>query len=111
MRIIDSFKKLFQKKSTIKEEQTINVSQLDKLPVGTYVVLELNPGSIGQLANRIDSKSVNERVVRGLIKAHYVDDTNMLFYLEVVGIPEWGKQWEYPIYRHEIIKVRTAILP
>jgi hypothetical protein len=89
--------------------------KLDDIPYGTYVVLELNKDLLSQLkllgTTRFDQQVLDGGILQGLIKSHYTNDEGTIHYLEIIGIPAWGRRWEYVVYQHEIKKVRQLIRP
>lgn len=89
--------------------------KLNDIPHGTYVVLELNKDLLSQLkligTTRFDQQVLDQGILQGLVKAHYANDDGTLYYLEIIGIPAWGRRWEYTVYQHEIKKVRQLIRP
>lgn len=64
--------------------------RLLELPLGSYAVFDLNPDiCIQHLAkniNRFDQTVLNNRQLKGLVKAVYTTDTTKCIYVEVVGL-------------------------
>lgn len=105
MKLFEKFKTIFRKnKKKEKEEKD--------LYVGSYVVLELNKNILSQLRQgnslRYDSATVDKGVVKGIVKAIYVDDLGKQ-YAEILSVSEPGKYRDYPVYFHEINKIITSV--
>ena len=118
MNIFNNIKNIFSNKSTTpvssnKKETT--VKELEELPVGTFVVLEMNKDRMKEAemlhSSRYDSKVLSEGILRGLIKAKYKDDTGLFQYMEIVGVPDWGKRQEYSVFQYEVKKVALVVKP
>ena len=107
MNIFGKLKTVFNKQKTQPEKKDNK-----DLFVGNYVVLELNKNILSQLrqANsiRYDSSTIDKGVLKGIIKAIYVDDLGNQ-YAEVISVSEPGKHRDYPVYFHEITKILTSV--
>lgn len=106
MKIFNRFKTIFNKEKTKQQEDK------KELHVGDYVVLELNKNILSQLKQgnsvRYDSSTIDKGMLKGIIKAIYVDDIGNQ-YAEVLSVTEPGKHKDYPVYFHEITKILTSV--
>lgn len=105
--------KLFERLKTVFNKNKKQKTKEEKdLYVGSYVVLELNKNILSQLQQnnclRYDSTAFDEGVIKGIIKAIYVDDLGKQ-YAEILSVSEPGKYRDYPVYFHEINKIITSV--
>lgn len=106
MKLFEKFKFVFNSKNQQKTKEE------KKLYVGNYVILEMNNNILSQLreknSSRYDPAIFNSGIVKGIVKAIYVDDLGNQ-YAEILSVSEPGKHKEYPVYFHEITKIISSI--
>jgi hypothetical protein len=89
--------------------------QLLELPLGSFVVLSLNPDICAQHilkgTNRFDEAVISTNKLKGLVKAVYVADTTNYVYVEVVGLVVSGgvaTRKEYVVMQGEILSIKVC---
>lgn len=83
------------------------------LELGTYVQFQLRENICAELKRvesvRYDAAALNNRCVKGIIKAVYTDDTTKLVYVELVGVvvnsPTSAYRKEYVVLETDVEEV------
>lgn len=90
--------------------------QVLSLPVGSYVVVDLNPDICFQLKRngspRYDESVLVKNQVKGLVKSVYKTDNTNTAYFELVGVVvngEIGSRREYVVMENEVVKLNVMI--
>jgi len=89
--------------------------QLLELPLGSFVVLSLNPDICAQHmlkgTNRFDEVVISTNKLKGLVKAVYVADVTNYVYVEVIGLvvnDGVATRKEYVVMQGEILSIKVC---
>ena len=100
------------RKTKQKEKSKSEKLQVSSIPVGSFVVLDLNPDICSQLqkngSQRYDGEVLTKHQVKGLVKAVYVEGNTNSSYLELLGLSingNVGSRREYVVLECEIQKL------
>ena len=104
----------FFKRNKLKPKDKPIQQQLLELPLGSFVVLALNPDICAQHmlkgTQRFDEAVVSSNKLKGLVKAVYVADTTNYVYVEVVGLvvsEGIATRREYVVMQGEILLIES----
>ena len=108
--MLDNILNLFKKQEPKPKVITLK-QQLLSLPLGSYVLFDLNPDiclqHIQKNIDRFDLNVLNNNQLKGLIKAVYISENVGQVYVEVIGLVvngEFASRKDYVVMETEIKK-------